>query len=121
MGRPCTVCANAECITIFWRLLRQVPRRAIAQEFGLSEAAVRRHAENHVAPELQAALTALTTAARQQLEELPERLARAAFQLESSANRAPRRRAVERCSRAVLALADAFDTLAEISRALPRS
>jgi|SRR5690625_21162 len=47
-GRPCTVCEHAERSEIDKALVRGRPYRRIAKEFGLSEAAVRRHANNHV-------------------------------------------------------------------------
>lgn len=47
-GRPCTVCTHGERTAIDKALVRGTAFRRIAKDYGLSEAAVRRHANNHV-------------------------------------------------------------------------
>ncbi len=121
LGRPCSVCTHELHHRIQWRLLRRESRRAIARSFGLSEASVRRHAANHLEPGIRAAMAAMPEVARACLATLPRRLEHAAEQLEASAVKAPRRRAVERCAEAARELASLYATLAAISGVLPRS
>ena len=51
MPRTCTVCTHDEHHAINVDLLDRVPYRRIATRYGLSEAAVRRHSQEHI-PEL---------------------------------------------------------------------
>lgn len=48
MPRVCTACAHAEHESLDLALIRGEPMRRIAAEHGLSETAVRRHAEKHL-------------------------------------------------------------------------
>ena len=120
MARPCTVCAHSRCAAIHWRLFQQVPRRAIAREFGLSEASVRRHARRHLPESYRRLMARAPEVATAFLELLPSRLERVVADLESQAALAPRRRAVERCAAAVADLAEVFTALTAFSRTTTR-
>lgn len=48
MGQVCTICSHVQSLEIDAAFLRGEPARAVAREFGLTEAAVRRHRANHL-------------------------------------------------------------------------
>ncbi len=48
MARPCTVCTHAQCAEINSALLAGTSYRTIADRFGLSETALKRHRKDHV-------------------------------------------------------------------------
>lgn len=56
ISRVCTVCAHAARENIDSELVRRVPYRKIAERFGLSEPALSRHLNDHLADYVQQAL-----------------------------------------------------------------
>jgi hypothetical protein len=54
MGRQCTICTHPNRSDINQLLLeRQVPYRIIAEQYGVSIAAIKRHVRNHLKPKIQ--------------------------------------------------------------------
>ncbi|MBK1668329.1 hypothetical protein CKO28_09810 [Rhodovibrio sodomensis] len=70
MGRRCTVCDHPERAKIELGLARKVPSRKLAQKFDVGEAAIRRHKDGHMPPQLMASLMTAATPSEIDLDQL---------------------------------------------------